>query len=211
MRIIFIGGYGNTGTRIVCQLLEKKGFNMLKSKLNDMYDYLGTDFHPMIERYWKTGNVLEIVHTIQEDIKHEKGDIVLKHGHFMLIFPQLKLHFPNSTFILCIRDMIDLTLKHENIPIDEFNLRPYNHMVENETYEFMKRFRIIEHWYSLADGHYDYLVRMEDLLYFPQETMIKLFEYLGCDTSFIPNIISSISKTVGHGKFIQQVMSRYGY
>lgn len=211
MRIIFIGGYGNTGTRIVCRLLERKGFNMLKNKVNDTYDYLGTDFHPLIQRYWKTNDVTEIIHRIQQDIQDQQGDIVLKHGHFMLMIPELKKHFPNSIFILCIRDLIDLTLKQEKLPMTEFNLRPYNDIVKEEIYEFMKRFRIIEHWYSLAEGHYDYLVRMEDLLYSPKETMTQMFNYIGCDSSFVYNIIRKPSRTVGHGKFIQQVMNRYGY
>lgn len=194
---IFIGGWMNTGTRIICDLLRLKGYEIIDSQANQVYDFLGTYFRELFKNYLYYNN-FEIFNTIEQYIdNYQNKPWVIKHGMLMRMIPELKKRFPDLIFILCIRHPIDIFLKNNDQTYkDFFNIKD---PTLNDKYNCFKQ------WYDLALLDADYIIKLEDLLFNSKDTIYDLYRYLECDLEVskdILNIIKPPSDTVGVWKTV---------
>ena len=190
---IFIGGWANTGSRLVVKILKQKGYNSLQRLCNDTEDYLGYEFRLLFQRYYEN-NDSKLLTRINNDAK-DLDSFVIKHGHLIMMIPELKKLFPNSIFIVTIRHPIDSLLKtDENYKC--IGGYPTNNPAISDKLNLYKR------WYQEGLKQCDYIVKLEDLLFNTEETTKNLLNFLECDNSFedIKHIIGPPSLSVGRWK-----------
>ncbi len=85
---IFIGGFYNTGTRIIVNFLQTVGY--LTKNANETQDYLGGKFLPLFNIYWKKKNSQPLIDRILLDF-HDDNNAVVKHGHLCFLFTPLEI------------------------------------------------------------------------------------------------------------------------
>lgn len=202
--LIFIGGVANTGTRIICSLLREKDYEIISHNKAD--DYMDIKFREMFLTFWnsdrKDDKLLPLISCIKADIKNKKK-CVIKHGHLMLIIPQLNFFFSHCKIIVMTRHVVDLVLKNvENLNYNEYLC------IKKPTHK--EKFSMIKKWYDKAIPDIDCLIKMEDLIFNKKETIERLYHFAGCDdkiTSKILEIVRSPSKTVG--KYVTVLKNPY--
>jgi hypothetical protein len=212
---IFVGGWRNTGTRLVCRLLRHKGYDSLEHLTNPMLDYRGAEFRSLFKALKWFGD-----HSLVEKIRQDTRGIerwVVKHGHLMLMVPLLKEEFPQSKFVCCVRDPLDMIAKGDDINYLEFGV---SHSPSPPTLE---KLATIRGWYETALPHVDLLLKLEDMLFDTPQALRNLFRCVGCDDNLTPevrNVIGPPSPTVGGGRgqfgsletaSIAQLAARLGY
>ena len=80
--IIFVGGFENTGTRLIVEFLNFLKYSNLNC--NDSLDYLGIEFLKLFDIYWETKNTAPLFNKIKRDNK-DKKNIIIKHCHLCMI------------------------------------------------------------------------------------------------------------------------------
>lgn len=197
---IFVGGWINTGTRLICNLLNKKGYTIIDNGNNEVHDYMAyTNFRRMFGDFYIRNHTSD---AITDCIKRDTENInqwVLKHGMLMKMIPELKKQYPDSIFILCIRNPMDVFAK--------------NHYMDPTYKEFFgislpslqEKYESFKSWYDVAIEHADYVVRLEDLLYDKEKTISDIYSFLECNDELSPEILEIIgdpSASVGVGEKI---------
>ncbi len=194
--IIFIGGFENTGTRLVVMFLQRLGY--ITKKTNDELDYLGNYFLELFDKYYFTDNYSDIISNINNDFKHNDNDnVVIKHGHLCFLNKKLKIHYPNSKNILCVRNSLDMLVKpsHNYVRYGKYS---------SESPSLSEKIKHLNEWYSdeIIESS-DVIIRMEDMVFNTYDTFKKLTKTLNitCDDSIILNFCKEIkpSSTIGSG------------
>ena len=199
--IVFIGGHENTGTRLVVEILCKVGFQMV-GRCNATKDYMGSRFHKsFFSQYYKHKNNINIlIDQIKKDTQNSKLSVI-KHGHLMLLIPELKKHFQGSIFITCIRNTFDQLVKPSHNYQKYGGFDTWNPSIE-------EKFNFYKNWNDIGIKNADYIIKLEDLLYNKLLTITNLFNYLNIKNeinSKILNIIGPPSKNVKKGiKYFSQ-------
>ncbi len=192
---VFIGGWKNTGTRLVSGLLIQKGFDGLPELTNPMLDYRGMEFRSLFKAL-----MLFDDHTLISLIENDTRQLdkwVIKHGHLMLIIPLLKRHFPRSRFICCVRNPLDILFKGNDSNYVEFGLS------RSPAPPPLEKLETIRKWYDAALPHVDLMLKLEDLVFDKKNTIRKLFNFVGCDatlTADVLDIVGQPSATIGAGR-----------
>jgi len=212
---IFVGGWKNTGTRLVCRLLSQRGFDCLEGLTNPMLDYRGMEFRSLFKAL-KLFDDPTLISRIKSDTA-ELDRWVVKHGHLMLIVPLLKREFPACKFICCVRNPFDIIFKGEDLNYLEFGL---SHTTSPPPLE---KLRTIRSWYEAALPHIDLMVKLEDLVFDKAATIRRIFRFAGCDeepTLEDLAVVGDPSPTIGAGVgafdpeetgLIQEYAERLGY
>ena len=138
-------------------------------------------------------------HTLLSHIENDTGQLekwVIKHGHLMLIIPLLKQHFPQSRFICCVRNPLDILFKGNDSNYVEFGLS------HSPAPPPLEKLDTIRRWYDVALPHVDLMLRLEDLVFDKKNTIQKLFDFIGCDATPTTDdlaIVGEPSATIGAG------------
>lgn len=193
--IIFVGGFENTGTRLIVEFLNFLKYSNLNC--NDSLDYLGIEFLKLFDIYWETKNTAPLFNKIKRDNK-DKKNIIIKHGHLCMINKELKKEFINSKFILCLRDPLDMIVK------DSHNYQRYAKL-DNPTVK--QKFDHLKIWYSDdVVKNSDMIVKLEDMVFNSYNTFKNIAKYLEIEhtDSQIKQFIKIIkpSQTIGNGKIL---------
>ena len=185
MNKVFIGGYSGSGTRVVSMILQKAGYNIGENNMNETYDYM-----PVLKHIDDCWNGQECFLNVDE-----KEPYAIKHGALMLVIPELKITNPGSKFILVMRHGVDNILngfEWENIY--------FKNLVTSQD----KLIRKIHAWtesYKIALKDADHVIKLEDLCFYSEKTIQKLFDFLKIDKD--PKEFTSIIKvpmTIGRRK-----------
>lgn len=150
---IFIGGHGHSGTRVVHFLLEQSYNTFSTHETRDGDENLAIT------------------------IGKEQEPFIIKNANYMLKIPVIKEQFPESKFILVVRNGIDQILTYSQMFErweTEFNQMP---VYCNDCY--LKRAMMF--WnliYKKAVQHADYTIKLEDLVYNTKEEVKKLADFL---------------------------------
>ena len=197
--IIFIGGFENTGTRILVNYLLKKGYKTTKT--NNEMDYQGLHFLKLFDIYWFNNNSAPLIAQLRKDIEGIEVDkIVIKHGHFNFLVDELKKEFPNSYFINCIRNPYDILVKPSH---------NYARYARKGNPTIRGKFNFLRLWYSnnILNGS-DCIVRMEDLVFNTLELLKSLDKSIGCasEERILNEFRRTIkpSRTIGKGKMLME-------
>ncbi len=199
MRNIFVVGWENTGTRVICRLLEIAGVELIKPSTISC-DYLGCPIIKLFDQYYNDGDD-ELLNLIKSDT-NEKTDWCLKDGHLIMMIPELKILYPDAIFICCIREPLDICAKNFT---DNYTKYDEDNIFVKDT--VLYRLRKIKHWYTNINLC-DYIIKLEDIVY-DKENMIKnLYKFLDLnvnETTFemAIDIIKSPSDTIGKGTSIK--------
>ena len=139
-------------------VLEKAGFNV--GEINDCYDYM-----PLLEP------IGELYFNGKGSLKHDVPEpFAVKHGQLMFLIPELKKLYPDSKFILVVRNGAD------NI---ENGFKWYETYCKEATGDH-DDFRM-NSWtwaHEIAVPHTDYMVVLEDLVKYPDTVITDLFKFL---------------------------------
>jgi Sulfotransferase family len=212
---VFVGGWRNTGTRLVCRLLQQRGFDCLEALANPTLDYRGIEFRSLFKALMLFGDY-SLIDKIKQDTER-LAKWVVKHGHLMLIIPLLKEHFPRSRFICCVRNPLDMIHKGRDRNYVEFGLS------RNSSPPTLEKLETIKRWYDAALPHVDLLLRLEELVFDRVGTIHRLYSYLGCDCEVnadVLKVVGAPSSTIGAGrgrfgpgetKAIEEYAARLGY
>lgn len=196
--IIFVGGFENTGTRIVVMFLQDIGY--ITKNVNTTLDYLDYIFLELFDNYFFNNDYLEIINTINNDFNDDfknNEKIVIKHGHLCFLNEILKIYYPNSKHILCVRNPLDILVKPSHNYIRYGGYSTYHPSLSQK----------IEHlnlWYSdNIIQNSDIILRMEDVVFDTYKTLKNLTVNLNitCDDKIIYNFCDKIKKsdTIGQG------------
>jgi hypothetical protein len=207
--LVFIGGFENTGTRLIIKYLLDNNYTTIK--VNSTLDYLGLKFLDLFDEYWKTKNINNLLNQITSDIKNNSNkNIVIKHGHLCFLFPYLKTYFPNAYFILCIRNPLDILIKTSHNYKRYHNLNPHEETIEN-------KLECLKLWYSpIIINKSDIIIRLEDVVYNNTITIQNLFKKLNITNGVINNYIK-IPESINKGSKIYktdtilQFMNKFNY
>jgi hypothetical protein len=200
--IIFIGGFENTGTRLVVMFLQRLGY--ITKKTNDELDYLSNHFLGLFDKYYFTDNYRDIINNINNDFKYN-SNVVIKHGHLCFLNKKLKLHYPNCKNILCIRNPLDILVKPSH------NYVRYG-KCSSESPSLLEKINHLNKWYSneIIESS-DVIIRMEDIVFDTVNTLKNLISKLNivCDDKIIQDFVKEIraSKTIGNGSDILKTAS----
>ena len=200
--IIFIGGFENTGTRLIVMFLQRLGY--ITKKTNDELDYLSNHFLGLFDKYYFTGNYNEIINNINNDFRGNKN-VIIKHGHFCFLNKILKNIYPNSKHILCIRNPLDILIKPSH------NYVRYGRC-SSESPSLLEKINHLNKWYSdeIVESS-DVIIRMEDMVFDTFNTFKKLVTQLNinCDDKIILDFCKEIkpSSTIGKGSDIFKTSS----
>ena len=222
-RKIFIGGWENTGTRLIVELLKYKGYNTLEGHHNKQYDYKHREMTRIVyDILFNNANPSHLIDLIKKDtfeiipndekeeyekIRDKYKYYVIKNGYLMLFIQLLKEAFPDSMFILCVRHPMDTLLK----PSSNYKLFGKNN---TEDPPITEKFKLYKDWYDKSIPYADYIIKLEDLLYDKEKTIYNLYKFLNIDTEInddILNIIGNPSKNVGKSLEIMEYIKKMGY
>jgi hypothetical protein len=224
---IFICGWGNTGTRLIVDLLLKKNCKY-PFPVNPMSDYRGVSFVDTFKKCYQKENYTDIYKMIDKDIKdysakiQDDDKVIFKHGHFLLNSEELSYRY-DSKFIICIRDPYDMLMdKPGGIDPNYTNFGFGNSL--------LNKIKTLDLWYSNLSKLDDFIiVRLEDLLKKDENVIQNIYKYIGVDQNIdfdINTIIGEPSNRVGKGKeyvknhqqysdennfFIQNFRKKFGY
>lgn len=191
---VFIGGHFSSGTRVV-QFLLKQFYNIGTTKSEEDDGTLDYEVGFIEKDNTFTDKVLR---GERPELGIVKEPFSLKNPDFMLAVPYLKELFPDSKFILVVRNGLDQILCN-NRRMSERYLDQIN-LIETD---FLKR--EMEYWNkiykkAIDDGGVDLIVRLEDLVYNTKREVKKIVKLLGIsypDTSMIkvPNSMKRYKKS----------------
>lgn len=194
---VVVGGWGNTGTRLIVQILQKYGCEIFPPHLNRTMDIMGLNFREKYQRYYETGD--ETVFDDLQGIVQGVKDWVIKHGHFILDIPKVREKFPGAKVICCARHPLDMVMKGEDDNYRDFGV------TGTSDPGIPGKLRTIEYWYSQKD--WDLLVHLEDLLERPAETIRVILDAAGIDDPVRQDVVDLIgqpSPSVGRGVGVLQ-------
>jgi hypothetical protein len=191
MKKIFIGGWPGSGSRVTQKILQQTGY-YIGSVYNLSLDFFGIDFRDLFQQFYFDGKTKPMKEVLEEDLQGRES-WSLKHSYFMWIVPLLKEWFPDSQFMLTVRNPIDnLTnrykfhamyggLKNKCNVQDKLNF--YGDVMEQ------------------ALPHTDLVVRLEDLCFDTNNTISRLLEFAEVDdrAENYADIIK-VPKSIGRGK-----------
>ena len=192
--IIFIGGFENTGTRLVVIFLQRIGY--VTKKTNDELDYLSNHFLELFDKYYFDKDYMPIINNINDDFKNDIN-VVIKHGHLCFLNKILKQIYPNSKNILCVRNPLDMLAKPSH------NYARYG-KYSSESPAILNKINHLNEWYSdeIIESS-DMIIRMEDMVFNTYDTCKKITKILNikCDDNIILNFCKEIkpSSTIGSG------------
>lgn len=196
-KLIFIGGFENTGSRILVNYLLKNGYKTIKP--NSTMDYLGMDFLKLFDIYWYKNDSGPLIRAIKKDIQETNEDkIVIKHGHLNFLFGELKKEYPEAHFITCIRNPFDILAKKSH---------NYVRYARKNNPTIRDKFQFLQLWYTqkILD-ECNMVVRMEDFVFNPYAAFKSFDKLLDNNTNekILNEFIKTIkpSKTIGNGKNI---------
>ena len=206
--VVFIGGFENTGTRLVVQFLLKTGYASIRrngeTQHNKMFDYQAKDgvFLRLFDQYWNRDEASPLLSVIKEDIdSQDGGSIVIKHGHLCFLTEELKANFKNCKNILCIRDPLDMLLKNGH------NYHRYGKLSKNPEPSLKDKFHHLKQWYSddIVEKS-DVVLRLEDMVFDTRNTFRRLATALNipCTDEILDDFCGMIvpSKSIGKGRAI---------
>jgi len=195
--LIFIGGFENTGTRLIVEFLLKTGYITINP--NRTIDYLGNKFLKLFDEYWNNNNIEPLISKIESDIYNiDENNIVIKHGHLCFLNKNLKEKFPNSRNILCIRNPFDILVKESH------NYKRYGKL-NKKNLTTKNKLEHLKLWYSdnIIEKS-DIIIKLEDVVFETNKTLKYLANTLNIRYTdkqieeFTKEIIPS--KTIGKGK-----------
>ena len=193
MKKIFIGGWCHTGSRLIVKILQNKGYNILENLLNQQCDYMAHGiFLNLVKNYYLTNDLNILFDIIDQDTKNSDSICVLKHGHFILLLPELKKRYPDSIFIATIRHPLDALL-HADPNYNLLGGIGINPPLED-------KFIFYKKWHKYLDQA-NYIIKLEDLVLDKYNTIRSLCDFLGCDNNTdIASIIGPPSQNVERWK-----------
>lgn len=200
--IIFVGGFENTGTRLVVIFLQRVGY--ITKKTNGELDYLSNQFLELFDDFYFRKNYIPIINNINLDFKNDNKSVI-KHGHFCFLNKILKGFYPNSKNILGIRNPLDILVKPSH------NYMRYGRC-STESPSLSEKITHLNKWYSneIIESS-DIILRMEDMVYDTYNTFKNLITKLNikCDDKIIIDFCNEIkaSNTIGKGSEILKVAS----
>jgi hypothetical protein len=201
--IIFIGGFENTGTRLVVMFLQRLGY--ITKNTGSQLDYLDATFLKLFDKYYFTGDYSDIINNINKDFKYD-SNVVIKHGHLCFLNKKLKLYYPNCKNILCIRNPLDILVKssHNYLRYGKYSsISPL----------LLEKINHLNKWYSdeIVESS-DVIIRMEDMVFDTVNTLKNLISKLNivCDDKIIEDFCKEIkaSNTIGKGSDILKTASK---
>ena len=194
---IFVGGWENTGTRLISIILNKFGYdNFYNTHTNKYYDFLGGRFLKIFKKYYNNKTDIIPFSSIVKNTTKNSQKWIIKHGHTVFMFKDLKQQF-NCKTILLIREPYDSLIKssHNYKLLEGYSINP----------SIDKKFNHYKKWYSNENLKYtDYIIKMEELVFSPKETICKLLEFLNItpDINILNDCIKIIkpSNSINYGK-----------
>jgi len=234
---LIIGGVGGSGTRVVCQIAIDAGFFM-GTNLNISLDSL--DFKPIYD-YWIREFLNEPSVVNENKMKKAFTECLSKHlstnknmkwgfknPRFILILQFLHSLYPKMKFMHVIRDGRDVAFSsNQNQPKLYGDIFCGNEPAGTPLYS-LKYWSIINQNalnYGLSNLKNNYLiVRFEDIISKPIESIKKILEFLGSETNKITEIQEKIKNpsTIGRwqlksnelsqmSKFEEDSLAKFGY
>ncbi len=196
---IFIGGWENTGTRLISLLLSEFGYeNFYGKNTNKFYDFMGGRFLKLFDKYYHKKKSIKIFTDIFDKNIKNHNKCIFKHGHICFMFPELKEQYKNCKTILCIRNPLDSLVKPSH------NYKRYG-LYDSWNPTLEKKFDHYKKWYSTnIINSTDIIIKMEDLVYNPINTIKNILDKLNIpiDENKIKNFCKILkpSKTIGQGE-----------
>ena len=193
--IIFIGGFENTGTRLVIRFLLDIGYITPPRGLNTELDWLGASFWDLFLQYWSHNNREPLYNNIDLDSNTDKN-VVIKHGHLCFLNKDLKARYPCSRHILCIRNPLDILIK------DSHNYQMLGGLGGTPTIE--EKLGHLKLWYSddIIENS-DVVIKLEEMIFDTRKTLRNLVDTLdiSCTNEQIDNFCKIIvpSSTISKG------------
>lgn len=194
----FVGGYAGSGTRVIQMMLEKAGI-LVRAK---GFDNLSYDEHYTMKfwfniahKYIATGTEIDEQFTEDflkefEEFRSGSDNWSLKCGETMWCMPFLYKLFPNSTYILMVRNGLDNILNDHIFSegyskvfvytdaiykIENFSFWGHRMIFWNQIHE-----RAVREGEEYFDKKF-LIVRLEDVIEFPIREGKRIFDHLGLE------------------------------
>jgi len=191
MKKIFIGGWPGSGSRVTQQILKQAGYH-IGSVLNRSLDFYGIDFRDLFQQFYFHGKTEPMKEVLEEDLKGRES-WALKHSYFMWIVPLLKEWFPDSQFMLTVRNPVDNLTNRYKFHVMYGGLK--NKCSLQDKLNFYGD--VVEQTLQSAD----LVIRLEDLCLDTSETISKLLDFAEVDDRVEDYTgIIKVPKSIGRGK-----------
>ncbi len=196
--LIVIGGFENTGTRLVVQALERVGYEGLEPR-NQFLDYMGHEILPVAAGLLQGGDasawVAHLRERLEEARRAGKRRVIAKHGHYCMAFDQLRRELPEARLVLCWRDTADSLAKASANYSNVGRLR--------KPHTTAGKFGVYRWWYRPEARRAAHaIVKLERMLADAEGTFGYLLRALGLPAApgAFEGIVGAPSKTVGAGR-----------
>lgn len=204
---VFIGAFGGTGSRLVSSIFEMMGYNVERKFSNKMYDW---GAYPDEYKYTDFKNVPYFVNIFDKCFKNKdysklfdyidryttSSDFIIKHGHFMFIFDELKSKYNDCKTVYVNRNPIDSALKLEYKP----HLK-YSEVVNNSSQSELEiKFDFYLSESKKAIEKADLVIDYENLCLNPHEEITKMKNFMNSNFEFEDYSFIKTPKTLGVGK-----------
>ena len=136
----------------------------------------------------------------------------LKYDHSLPVIPELvTTALPGIKIIICLRDPVQRAVSHYGLWLGKGNVSPF--LGIKKPAEERRKLRIIEYGYYakylelwkkyVPDNRLQVLIFEEDILDRPNETIQKVYEFLGLDSAVVPQRINSkVNKSKGWSRIL---------
>jgi hypothetical protein len=184
--LIFVGGLGGAGKEAVMELLVEIGFNpgrpgMISRSFN--IPTLGRGYVQVITGKMDPDGLRELVLKIAGANGRR---IALKTGISMFVSKQLRMAFPKSKFVLCVRhpvNHISLTREYDPETLEHVGMKGlYRKATTLERAEFWaESYRIAMKELPMHYGEDLLIIKLEDMWSETVKTIQRLFDFVGAD------------------------------
>jgi hypothetical protein len=209
----FVGGYAGSGTRVIQMMLERAGVWVGAEKLlKASYDahYTQPWYSRPIDIRERPTTLLENFISSFEDWREANQEWSNKNGESMWCIPFLRSLFPESTYILVVRNGLDNALT--SVPFSEMYLNIIFPGNENLSF-FDSRIKFWSEVNELAirEGKQHFgdkflIVRLEDIINSPVQEGQKIFDHLGL--KFNESYVDFVSPQPSVGKHREECLVR---
>jgi hypothetical protein len=186
----FIGGFGGSGSRLISNIFERLGFYTANEFSNKMYDFGENKFVDLFDIGFQHNDYKNLFEFINNNLKQD--EFVIKHGHFMFIYDELRTHYPNCKLIYVDRNPIDAAMKLEYIPHVK-----YGGIVKSD---LEKKIQFYIENSKIAIENADLVINYENLCFNSHEEIKKIENFCGLKSVITNYDFIKPSSTIGIGK-----------
>lgn len=205
MEKIFVGGYATSGSRVPMMILERAGY-YVGTDGGMSYDFGQMEFVAAFSQWIldKTESNKQAFKDVLDKHSGGRDSWALKHGHLMLIVPQLKIWYPSCKFILTVRHPLDQIIRWKGFiyPNDVLFTPPDVPLKSAlDEYDFL---------HTAALENTDLVWRLEDVCSDPLSAISKLLDFAKIDDD-ANKYLDLIHPSSTIGLYRHPVIQKMGY